>query len=238
MSPRYAIFFSPEDGSELAEFGRRVLGREADGSPALASPTDYPDRQQAATFSKVPSHYGFHATLKAPFTLATSHSVDELLQSVEGLASSQHPIAMAGLELCQMSDFMALAFAQQVETIKALAQQCVQVLEPLRAPLTPEDLLRRAPEKLTPRQQEYLHLYGYPYVMDEFRFHMTLTGHLSAEDKIAGEPAAYIDWLNECYARLVSNTPVLDRLCVFWQPDKTQPFRRLEQFAFQGNVIP
>ena len=43
---------------------------------------------------------------------------------------------------------------------------------------------RRRPETLSPRQRELLHRRGYPFVMEEFRFHPRLTGGLP-QDRLA-----------------------------------------------------
>ena len=47
-----------------------------------------------------------------------------------------------------------------------------------RAPLSAADRERRIKAKLSPRQIELMDQWGYPYVLDEYRFHMTLTGAL------------------------------------------------------------
>ena len=235
MSSRYALYFSPGDSTELAAFGNQVLGREAGGKEVLASPTDFPDRQLARSLSRVPSQYGFHATLKAPFTLSAAHNADDLLQSVESFSHSQSPIVMQGLVPDQLSGFIALSFAEQPELITRLAHRCVEHFESFRAPLTTEDMQRRNPEKLTERQREYLRLFGYPYVMDEFRFHMTLTGHLRSEGASDNQQTAYFEWLKKRYDSVLSSAPILDSLSVFWQRDRTQPFTRLEQFAFKDD---
>ncbi len=227
MSARYAVFFCPDDSTELALFGARVLHRYADGAQVASSADDYPDRQLASELSQTPAHYGFHATLKAPFQLADGFSEVQLLKAVQELAMQQLPISMLTLRPRLLSDFVALGFDAQPQAIAALAECCVIELEPFRAPLTSTDIAKRKPEQLTPSQRAYLSAYGYPYVLAEFRFHMTLTGaveHASHQ--------SYIDWLSSQYEKLVPNPPMLDRLAVFWQPDRQTPFKRIAQFAF------
>ena len=46
-------------------------------------------------------------------------------------------------------------------------------------------IARRRPERLTPRQRQLLDQFGYPYVMEEFQFHLTLTDRIPMADAAA-----------------------------------------------------
>ncbi len=224
---RYAVFFCPDDNSELASYGQQVLGRRADGQVFETAYTDCPDRQLALAVSATPAHYGFHATLKAPFQLAKQMTEQQLLDAVETLADSQTVIAMQTLKPRLLSGFIALTLTPQPQAIASLAEQCVKQLEPFRAPLSQEDIRKRKPDTLSEQQKEYLYQYGYPHVISEFRFHMTLTDKISP-----GRHDEHRQWLTELYDRKVIEMPVLDRLAVFWQPNRETAFTRLAQFAF------
>ncbi len=65
--------------------------------------------------------------------------------------------------------------------LQIFAASVVEAFEPFRAPLSDADIARRRPERLTEAQRKNLATWGYPYVMDEFRFHMTLTTQVEAE---------------------------------------------------------
>jgi hypothetical protein len=93
-----------------------------------------------------------------------------------------------------------------------------------RAPLTAEDRARRNPSKLTPRQRGYLDRWGYPYVMEDFRFHMTLTGRLDAERR---EPV--IAMLRSNFAESGLRTLAIDRIALFRQNDAGSRFRIIRQ---------
>jgi len=227
MSGRYAVYFSPDDASGLAGFGQRVLGLTADGDQVSASADDFPDRQLAADLSAAPAWYGFHATLKAPFALSDGAVESDLFNAVEHIARQQTSIVLTSLQVMRLSTFAALGFTTQPPAVGRLAAQCVEQLESFRAPLTDADLRKRNPDSLTDIQKSYLFRFGYPYVMDEFRFHMTLTGPMNF-DGCDG----YVDWLKTLYGRLVPEPPLLDRLAVFWQPDRETAFRRVAQFPF------
>ncbi|MFK7857963.1 MAG: DUF1045 domain-containing protein [Granulosicoccus sp.] len=228
MNARYAVFFCPDDASDLAAYGQRVLGRTAEGMPVAKSSDDFPDRQIAALLSATPAHYGFHATLKAPFHLSDDSSEEGLLAAVEALAGQQTSIIMQTLQPRRLAEFVALGFENQPEAIARLAARCVESFEPFRAPLTKQDLHKRNPDQLTETQKSYLYRYGYPYVMSEFRFHMTLSASISR-----AEHSDYVDWLKTLYVKLIPRSPVLDRLAVFWQPDRDTAFTRLVEFPFR-----
>jgi hypothetical protein len=80
-----------------------------------------------------------------------------------------------------ISGFIAVIPAEPSAELEVLAAEATKAFDTFRAPLSPEDRARRNPDKLTPRQRDYLDHWGYPYVFEEFRFHMTLTGRLPAE---------------------------------------------------------
>jgi 2'-5' RNA ligase len=77
-----------------------------------------------------------------------------------------------------ISGFIAVIPEAPSNELELLAAECVRAFDRFRAPLSAEDRARRNPQRLTRRQIEYLDRWGYPYVMEEFRFHMTLTGRL------------------------------------------------------------
>ncbi|HXZ17075.1 MAG TPA: DUF1045 domain-containing protein, partial [Roseiarcus sp.] len=97
-----------------------------------------------------------------------------------------------------------------------------------RAPLSADERRRRQAAELTARQSALLERYGYPYVLDEFRLHFTLSGHA---------PAPFRDGLlraiDALYARAVGSTPVVaNGLSLFRQEDSTSRFRIVETFPF------
>jgi 2'-5' RNA ligase len=104
--------------------------------------------------------------------------------------------------------------------LEQLAADCVREFDSFRAPLTPDDRARRNPAKLSARQRDYLDRWGYPYVMEEFRFHMTLTGRLNAERR-----GSIVEMLRNRFARLQLGTLAIDRLALFRQQDVASPFR-------------
>ena len=233
MTARYAIYFAPEDSSELGLFGATVLRRRSlDASdwlnPQLA--VEFPQPLVWAEQIRQPAHYGFHATLKAPFELAEGQNSDNLLSDFTEFSQTQHSVVLEGLGPVRTCRYDALAFDSQPTAVRQLAKECVTRFEKYRAPLTPTDLERRNPASLSDNLLENLNRYGYPHVMDEFNFHMTLSGQNTHENN------AYFEWLCALYKSMVTKPPLLDRLCVFYQPDRSTPFVRIKECVFSHTV--
>ncbi|WP_075220214.1 DUF1045 domain-containing protein [Acuticoccus yangtzensis] len=166
---RYAVYLTPPDGSQLAEAAASWLGRSPFFDAAM--PPVAPPEASA----HVPARYGFHATLRAPFRLADGVSELDLVAAFRHHIARVAPIVPV-LTIAPLSRF--LAFRSDDPALGAAARAAVEAFEPLRAPLTAADLARRQPERLDPRERELLDTWGYPYVMERFQFHMTLTGPL------------------------------------------------------------
>jgi putative phosphonate metabolism protein len=219
-SSRYAIYYAPESGSALDRFGAHLLGYDAYSGKELPFPDDMaravPDWRQ---LTQDPRKYGFHATLKAPISLADGKTETELLAACAGFAETRRPIPIITPVVNAISDFIAIVPAERSAELEALAADCVGDFDPFRAPLTAEDRARRNPSKLSPQQCDYLDRWGYPYVMEEFRFHMTLTGRLPAERR-----ATIVAALRERFATQEMTSLTIDRLVLFRQNSASARF--------------
>lgn len=223
---RYAVYYAPKAGSALAEFGNHWLGLD----PETGEELDHRlvrglDFSQIHRLSRTPARYGFHGTLKPPFRLAAEANFEILEQAVQELAASQHSFQLPRLMVKRIGKFVALVPDGPLNFLDTLAENCVIGLDSLRAPLSEEDLARRLKKRLSPHQRELLEKWGYPYVLDEFRFHLTLTGEM-------GETEA--NRLQNILASQLSDLldqPVdIEELCLFGDPGNGQPFRLLKRF--------
>jgi putative phosphonate metabolism protein len=225
---RYAIYFAPPEGSELERICSAVLGRCARTGTALgqqAIPGIDPARLAELTAS--PRHYGLHATLKPPFFLADSHDEMELLENTAMIASKIQAFDLPGLELASIGSFLALTLTGPSPELQDLARVSVTVLDPFRRPPQPEERERRRAKSLTPNQERLLNLWGYPYVLEEMRFHLTLTGSIQCPDERDRIHAALTPLLAP-----VLHTPVPAReISVFRQPCLKEPFTILERIT-------
>lgn len=178
---RYAIYYSPEPGP-FADFGARWLGWDIEIARSRTHPEIPGLPRPVEEITRTPRRYGFHATIKPPFHLAEDAREGDLLAAVKAACAVQPPVTLAGLELTRIGRFLALIPVGDTTTLSDLAATMVRVLDPFRAPATEAELARRRQRRLTPRQEAMLAQWGYPYVMEEFRFHMTLSGSLPDED--------------------------------------------------------
>jgi putative phosphonate metabolism protein len=221
---RYAIYFVPGADTALYQFGASVLGYDCytGRNAALISGVD---SLPWAEFVREPGVYGFHATLKAPFRLADGMSEAGLASEALSFAANHPAVLVGDLVIRELGAFIALVPNTQRRPLDWLAQACVREFDNFRAPLTAQERDRRLAADLTARQTDYLDRWGYPYVFEEFRFHMTLTGRLSAPDR-----ARALRLLCDKYTRIPrAKSLVLDRIVVAHQPDRSSPFRVLRQ---------
>jgi hypothetical protein len=183
---RYAVYFAPAPGTLGWLAGSHWLGRCA----AQLQPLPQLDIQGVARddlhrLTAAPRRYGWHGTLKAPFVLAPGVDWATLHQAVQTIARGLQPFTLPPMQVERLDDFLALvpmASATTQAAIHAVAAACVTQLQPLAAPLPPAELARRRAGGLTLRQDELLQRWGYPFVLEEFRFHLSLTGPLSLVD--------------------------------------------------------
>lgn len=165
---------------DLAAWGAAWLGWD----PERGQEVPHPD-PTLAPLTEEPRRYGLHATLKAPFRLAPGRTEDELAQALAAFAARRAPAEAPGLRLARIGRFLALV-PEGDAAINALAAACVTELDPFRAPLSEAELRRRRAAGLDAVEEANLLFWGYPYVLDRFRFHVTLSGPLDA----AGEERA------------------------------------------------
>jgi putative phosphonate metabolism protein len=233
--PRYAIYYASEPGSDLDRFGAQLLGYDALKGEDVAFPDGV--LQQVADWrdlTRDPRKYGFHATLKAPLSLAPGQTEAELLAACASFASAPRPIPAIRPVVDSISGFIAVVPAEPSVELEQLAADCVRAFDCFRAPLTAEHRARRNPSALTERQREYLDRWGYPYVMEEFRFHMTLTGRLAG-----GRREPILAMLRDRFSALGLQTLSIDRIALFRQHDHESRFRILDQFVLrEADAVP
>jgi putative phosphonate metabolism protein len=230
--PRYSVYFAPPADAPLWAFGSGVLGWDAavgaehELLPRLA--LRYPNWR--ATVSAA-AHYGFHATLKPPFALKAGVVEERLIDAVATLATSLEPINIGPLHVTAIGDFIALVPVATPAELSRLAAQIVRALDPLRAPLSKADRHRRRPERLTQRQLLYLDHWGYPYVLDEFRFHMTLTGPIADSER-----DEVLSILMALYS-LRDEPLTISDLCIFTQAAPSARFKIAHRFVMGNGVV-
>lgn len=222
---RFAIYYAPKPGgfadAAAAWLGWDVQWGQAAPQPKIALP------RPLADITAEPRKYGFHGTIKPPFRLAVGATPQDLAAAVARLALTLKPVQMNGLQIVNLEGFLALIPIGDTTQLEAFAAEVVRSLDPFRAPLSDAEIARRRPDRLTPRQRDLLAVFGYPYVMEEFRFHLTLSGPLGAEQAAVAQAAAVH------FAGLIPRPFDLSDLCLFGE-DGSGRFHLLERFALRS----
>lgn len=228
---RYAVYFAPPAGSALAEFGASWLGWDAEAGrtvPRKLSPGGF-SIKELDRFTEAPRRYGFHGTLKPPFRLAERTSFEDFRATALELAGDLSAVDMGRFKLQRLGGFLALVPQEAPTELQALAGRCVTELDRFRATAPPDEIARRRKRRLSPRQDEYLLRWGYPYVLEEFRFHLTLTGSLEEADLVRME-----DYLSRTLNPILREPLILSDLCIFGDPGAGQSCRVVERIPVGG----
>lgn len=231
---RYAIYFAPRPESGWWRFGSAWLGRDAlTGATGAIHPPALPDDLRdvdLAAMVDVPRHYGFHATLKPPFRLIPGRTAADVYFQAATLAATLSPLRITPLLLAEVGSFVGLRAPESDPALMTLAAQCMVAFDNLRAPPDAAERLRRRQAGLSARQSALLDQWGYPYVFEEFQFHLTLTNRLSPEIR-----ARIIKALQPQIDELNKEPLLMDALAIFEQRGDA-PFRLKRRYGFNGAI--
>lgn len=221
---RYAVYYAPREGA-FAFRANAWLGREPGNQrdlpqPVLAGIGDPRD------ITAEPRRYGFHGTIRAPFRPAADVTEAMICRTVSNLAARLKPVVCEGLRVEVLQGFIALTPTGCEAALLDLGAAVVDGTDFLRAPLTEAEFARRRPDRLSPRQRELLDRWGYPHVMEEFRFHLTLTDRLD-------QPGPVRQALEDHFAPVLPRPFLIEDLCLFGE-DAAGRFHTLHRFALSG----
>lgn len=228
MTARYAIYFAPDAGSPLGRFGASWLGRDAETGERLARPAiqGFGD-ERLERITGTPRGYGFHATLAPPLRLAEGCTRAKLDEALAAFAAVRRPFHAPPLTLAVVDGFLALVLAEESAPMQALEDDIIHAFYRFRAPPDPAEYIRRQEVAHTPRQEELLRQWGYPFVLDQFRFHMTLTCELDRSER---------DDLQRALARLTAplcaSPLAVTAIALFEQAAHGAPFMLTRRYPF------
>ena len=224
---RFAIYYTLPKGA-LATFGAHWLGWDIETGRTMPHPEIDGLPRPVTEITATPRKYGLHGTIKPPFRRAEGTTHQDLENAVESLATRLSPVTLDGLALNRIGSFLALTIVGDQTPLAALAGKVVEDLDTFRAPPTEAELARRRKSRLSPRQEALLAQWGYPYVMDEFRFHITLTGRLAK-----GEAEQVQTALTPHLAPLLP-VPFTVRDLTLIGEDENGMFHEIQRFALSG----
>jgi putative phosphonate metabolism protein len=218
-APRYAIYFVPAPETPLYQAGAGLLGYDV----YSAKPVPFPGglafgHDDWHSLTSEPRVYGFHATLKAPFRLAPGTRADDLAAELAAFAAARAPVTIMPA-VRTLGSFIALIPAEPCPALVWLAADCVRAFDAFRAPLDDGERRKRLASLLTDRHKENLERWGYPYVFDDFRFHMTLTGRITPVRQ-----EAVLACLRDHLGAIEGRPLNVDRVALLCQPQPDTPF--------------
>ena len=224
MFERYAIFYTPT--GPLADFGAQWLGWDsAHGRPVVQPEIAGID---VPTITQTARKYGLHGTLKAPFKLAEGCDLAQLQDVATTFATGQPAFEIGALTLRHDSGFVALRPRSQQIGLRDFAAVAVKAFDGFRAALTDVDIARRREANLTARQDQQMLDWGYPFIFDDFHFHLTLSGLMEA-----GEAAQVIDALSPRLESIVPTPFVIDGITLMGQDDRGM-FHQIHRYTLTG----
>lgn len=221
---RFAVYYAPRPGA-FADAAAAWLGRDAATGAGLSRPL-VPGVADPAAITVDPGRYGFHGTLRAPFRPAEGVTLQMISDQVAELARRLSPVVCDGLRLEDLHGFLALTPTGCEAALLELGAAVVEGTNALRAPLSDAEIARRRPHLLSARQRALLDIWGYPHVMEEFRFHLTLTDRLA-------DPGPIMAALSAHFAPVLPQPFVIEDLCLFGEEASGQ-FRLLHRYALTG----
>jgi hypothetical protein len=229
---RVALYAAPETHDPLWAFGSRTIGYDAVTGATFSAPPPLGLTQELWDgLTAEPRRYGFHATLKAPFRLSDSHRLATLRPALRSYCETNRALAPFRLEVSAIGEFLALTPSPAPPELSPFAASVVTSFDGFRAPLSPAERERRLAARLSERQTQHLERFGYPYVLEDFRFHMSLTGKVpdaSLREELRGA-------LSEALRREAGNVTFgLDALVLFVQEGPGASFRIEHREALTG----
>ncbi len=231
---RYAVYHVPPPDDPLGRRAAEWLGRDHwTGADYGHRPLGGFRTRDLERITAAPRRYGFHATLRSPFTPKTNIDQADLTARLRACAAQVTQINNLDLEIRRIGPFFALVPTKIVPELDQLAAACVTDFDNMRRPIGAGEIMARARAANTPRRRALLARWGYPFVFDQFRYHMTLTGPVDDADADRLAPIV-ADWFDECLQ--APRRIMTISLC--GDPGDGAPFQVVETAPLSGADIP
>lgn len=230
---RVALFFTPPEQHPLTRAAAAWLGRDAfSGEDLPRSSADTMTQSDVDALTEAPRRYGFHATLKPPFRLVEGSSMDEIEESLSAISSRLVPVDLGKLRVDEIGSFFALTPLAARRAVNGLADEMVRSFDVFRAPASADEIARRRPERLSTRQRDNLERWGYPFVLADFRFHMTLTGPVASDRRVIVR-----ETLERRFLPVLGEPLILDAISLFVEPSPPGDFVVRKRVPLSGTDV-
>lgn len=224
---RAALYWAPSPKDPLHAAGSAWLGRDAETGATLPQPA-VPGLPAITADAR---GYGLHATLKPPFRLATSYAA--LLADAERFAARMAPFDLPPLAVMDLKGFLALRETAPCPALRGLTDGAVAALDAHRAAPTEDELARRRKAGLSSRQEAMLARWGYPYLEEDWQFHVTLTRRLTPAESGVIRPAAEAHFAQVAHG-IAGRDRRVEAVCLFTQAAPGAPFLVAERLPLGG----
>jgi putative phosphonate metabolism protein len=225
-SSRYAIYFAPAESSQLDRLGSDWLGRDAQTGKTMTPELPASISLEAwRTATESPRRYGFHATLKPPFKLAKGAGAEDLKDALAKFAETHQAFNLPHLSLDTLGRFLALVLSAPSPALHDLAADCVRDLDAFRDPPDAAEIAKRTHPSLQTDEQQNLIAWGYPYVLDTWKFHMSLTSSLKPDDL-----RLFREHLAQRFSEVCEQPLLCDSICLFEEPAPNHPLLLIEHY--------
>lgn len=229
MPARYALSYVPEQDSPLAQFGRAWLGRDIDTAEQYEQPEiEGVSKERLQKLTHWRRSDGLHGVLKPPFQLNQGSSFNGLMDTAHLFAKFLDKVEIPQLEVNIIGKFVALTPTIASRQLVDLAGACVRVFEGYRQPIKVDMDQRYRQDKLTVYQKRMLKHWGYPYVMEEFRFFIPLTDRIE-DDAEREKITAAITKLSK---PVIKQPLSIRELTVIGQISRQDPMRIVTRIPF------
>jgi len=224
MFERYAIFYCPT--GDLASIGSSWLGWDS----ATGEDVDHPEGTalDIPALTKTPRKYGLHATLKAPFHLTEDSTLSDVQATAKQFAATQAPLDIGPLSPVYQNGFIGLRPSGPQTQLRDFSAEIVRRFDSHRATLSPSDITRRRKSRLSPQQDAQMLEWGYPYIFDDFHFHLTLTGRVKPE-----QAESVIAELRPIITPALPDPFVIDAITIAAQ-DSVGMFHQIHSYVLTG----
>ena len=225
---RYAIYYTPAEDHALTMLGSEWLGRDVYTGDKIRR-REFPGMSDddIDRLTNSPSHYGFHATMKAPFKLREGRTEAQLIKLL-GRFARQQPAFDVRLAVRPLGQFLALRLTEHSDAMRALHDACVKDFDGFRAALSYDDIKRRRKADLSPEQDARMLEWGYPYIFEDFRWHMTLSSRIVSD----ATRERVLALLKDMFQPALIDPHRVDGVALYRQVDRSTPFRVIARSSF------
>ena len=223
---RYAVYFSPPEADYLSKFLAGWFGWNAHNGQNVPYHILENLNYDLSDITKEQYRYGFHGTLKPPFSLVDTKNLNDLKLALVELSKSIKKFEIPSISLKVLNGFVAIVSTTENRPIMALAKKCVEELDLFREVESVERIQRRRSRTFSKSEEYNLKRWGYPYVMDNFQFHLTMSGRLKPEVL-----KNVIEVLNSELQGVLNKPLPIGEICLFGENASNGNFQIIQKFS-------